>query len=62
MSGPSYGDATMDITVFHELMQRKYAENRLRHRRFLRMWILCGMAPAASLLSFVLAYNWYAGR
>ena len=52
----------MDITVFHERMQRKYAEHQLRHRRFLRIWILCGMAPAASLVSFVLAYLWSVGN
>ena len=51
----------MDITTFHERMQHKYADQS-RHHRLMRIWVLCGMAPAALLLSFVLAYSWYAGR
>jgi hypothetical protein len=52
----------MDITAFHEVMQHKYAEQQWRHHRLMRIWVLCGMAPAALLLSFVLAYIWYSGK
>jgi hypothetical protein len=49
----------MDITTFHERMQHKYAEQQWRHHRLMQIWVLCGMAPTALLLSFVLAYLWY---
>jgi hypothetical protein len=52
----------MDITAFHEVMQHKYAEQQWRHHRLMRIWVLCGMAPAALLLSFVLAYICYSGK
>jgi len=55
-------EAATDITAFHELMQHRYAEHQWRHHRLVRMWILCGMAPVALLLSFLLAYLWYAGK
>ncbi len=52
----------MDVIAFHELMQLKYAERQWRHQRLVRIWVRCGMAPAALLLSFVLAYLWHAGQ
>ena len=55
-------EAAMDSTAFHEVMQHKYAEHQWRHHRLVRIWILCGMAPVALLLSFVLAYIWYSGK
>ena len=52
----------MDSTAFHEVMQHKYAEHQWRRHRLMRIWILCGMAPVALLLSFVWAYIWYSGK
>ncbi len=58
-------EAAVDITAFHELMQDKYAKEQERQSRrdhWLRILILCGMAPMALLLSFVLTYLWYSRR
>jgi len=52
----------VDVTAFRKLMQHKCAERQWRHHRSVRMWILCGMAPVAFLLSLALAYFWYAGK
>jgi hypothetical protein len=52
----------MDIIEFHQLMRDKHAEYEDRHRRLLRIWLLCNTALVASLLSFVFAYLRYSGK
>jgi hypothetical protein len=52
----------MDIIEFHQLMRDKHAETECRHRRLLRIWILCNTALVASLLSFVFTYLRFAGK
>jgi hypothetical protein len=52
----------MDIIEFHQIMRNKHAENQDRHRRVLRIWILCNAALVASLISFVVTYLRYAGK